>query len=192
MPEYPDVTVYIERLRAYTEGQTLETIRLASPFLLRTVTPPPRPAPGELRRARPDEAPRLCDWVASFTADTGMAMEDETRELREHRIGARIAAGDVYVWQHGDEVVSLNSVAGKTTSGIRINMVYTPPAQRGHGYASASVAALAQRMLDGDAEHGRNSFVCLYADADAPAVNRIYARVGFEHVYDSVQIRFAR
>ncbi|HEY1858997.1 MAG TPA: DNA-formamidopyrimidine glycosylase family protein, partial [Gemmataceae bacterium] len=40
MPELPDIVVYIERLRPRTQGQTLENIRLASPFLLRTVDPP--------------------------------------------------------------------------------------------------------------------------------------------------------
>jgi formamidopyrimidine-DNA glycosylase len=40
MPELPDVVVYIERLRPRIEGQPLERIRLASPFLLRTVDPP--------------------------------------------------------------------------------------------------------------------------------------------------------
>jgi formamidopyrimidine-DNA glycosylase len=40
MPEIPDVVVYIERLRPRIEGQILEHIRMASPFLLRTVDPP--------------------------------------------------------------------------------------------------------------------------------------------------------
>jgi formamidopyrimidine-DNA glycosylase len=40
MPELPDVTVYQERLRAHLVGQTLQQVRLKSPFLLRTVTPP--------------------------------------------------------------------------------------------------------------------------------------------------------
>ncbi len=40
MPELPDVTVYIEALEARILGQTLECVRLASPFLLRTVEPP--------------------------------------------------------------------------------------------------------------------------------------------------------
>jgi formamidopyrimidine-DNA glycosylase len=40
VPEYPDVTVYIERLEATVGGRTLEGIRLASPFVLRTVDPP--------------------------------------------------------------------------------------------------------------------------------------------------------
>src|SRR5437879_3377127 len=40
MPEYPDIIVYLERLRPRIEGQILQRIRLASPFLLRTVDPP--------------------------------------------------------------------------------------------------------------------------------------------------------
>ncbi len=39
MPELPDVTLYVERLRALFAGQTLEAARLKSPFLLRTVEP---------------------------------------------------------------------------------------------------------------------------------------------------------
>jgi formamidopyrimidine-DNA glycosylase len=40
VPELPDITVYVERLAAFTVGRELENIRLASPFVLRTVDPP--------------------------------------------------------------------------------------------------------------------------------------------------------
>lgn len=40
MPELPDITVYLEALEARIFGETLLGIRLASPFLLRTVDPP--------------------------------------------------------------------------------------------------------------------------------------------------------
>ncbi len=40
MPELPDVTVYVERLEAFIGGRTLRSIRLRSPFVLRTVEPP--------------------------------------------------------------------------------------------------------------------------------------------------------
>jgi formamidopyrimidine-DNA glycosylase len=39
MPELPDIVVYIERLRPRIEGQVLHKVRLASPFLLRSVEP---------------------------------------------------------------------------------------------------------------------------------------------------------
>ncbi|HKD84298.1 MAG TPA: DNA-formamidopyrimidine glycosylase family protein [Terriglobales bacterium] len=54
MPELPDITAYIGALEARIVGQELRRIRLASPFLLRTVTPPISEAEGrsvrELRR----------------------------------------------------------------------------------------------------------------------------------------------
>src|SRR5207245_333506 len=40
MPELPDVVVYIEALEARVAGARLERVRLASPFLLRSVDPP--------------------------------------------------------------------------------------------------------------------------------------------------------
>jgi formamidopyrimidine-DNA glycosylase len=40
MPELPDVEVYRERLEALLKGSTLEAVRLKSPFLLRTASPP--------------------------------------------------------------------------------------------------------------------------------------------------------
>lgn len=40
MPELPDITVYIEALEARVRGERLEGVRLASPFLLRSVDPP--------------------------------------------------------------------------------------------------------------------------------------------------------
>ncbi len=40
MPEYPDIVVYIERLQHFIQGQTLERMRIAHIFLLRTADPP--------------------------------------------------------------------------------------------------------------------------------------------------------
>jgi formamidopyrimidine-DNA glycosylase len=39
MPKLPDIVVYLERLRPRIAGQVLQRVRLASPFLLRTVEP---------------------------------------------------------------------------------------------------------------------------------------------------------
>ena len=40
MPELPDITVYIESLESRILGQILERVRVASPFILRSVDPP--------------------------------------------------------------------------------------------------------------------------------------------------------
>ena len=40
MPELPDITVYVEALESRVRGCTLERVRLASPFVLRSFDPP--------------------------------------------------------------------------------------------------------------------------------------------------------
>ena len=54
MPELPDISAYLSALQERIVGQTLERVRLASPFLLRTAAPPIAEAEGhqvtELRR----------------------------------------------------------------------------------------------------------------------------------------------
>jgi len=54
VPELPDIVVYIEALESRILNQRLERVRVASPFLLRTATPPLQAAEGkwvrELRR----------------------------------------------------------------------------------------------------------------------------------------------
>jgi formamidopyrimidine-DNA glycosylase len=47
MPELPDVDVYVAALDARITGSTLDEVRLNSPFLLRTVTPPLSEAHGK-------------------------------------------------------------------------------------------------------------------------------------------------
>ncbi len=40
MPELPDITVYIEALDRFIGGRTLDRVRIANPFLLRSIAPP--------------------------------------------------------------------------------------------------------------------------------------------------------
>src|SRR5438874_11477175 len=47
MPELPDITVYIEALESRIVGQPLERVRIAKPFLLRSVDPPISAANGK-------------------------------------------------------------------------------------------------------------------------------------------------
>ena len=47
MPELPDIVIYIEALEKRILGQRLERVRIASPFLLRTASPPVADAEGK-------------------------------------------------------------------------------------------------------------------------------------------------
>jgi formamidopyrimidine-DNA glycosylase len=55
VPELPDVTVYVERLAAFTVSKPIDNIRIASPFVLRTVSPSPR----DLHGAKVESVERL-------------------------------------------------------------------------------------------------------------------------------------
>jgi formamidopyrimidine-DNA glycosylase len=55
MPELPDIELYLHALRSRIQDQPLERVRLASPFLLRSV----EPAPDALRGLRVQELRRL-------------------------------------------------------------------------------------------------------------------------------------
>jgi formamidopyrimidine-DNA glycosylase len=46
MPELPDIVVYLECLKPRIQGQRLDRVRIANPFLLRTVEPPLKEADG--------------------------------------------------------------------------------------------------------------------------------------------------
>src|SRR5215469_5443535 len=50
MPELPDITAYLHALEPRIIGKPLERVRLASPFLLRTVKPPITDAEGRMVR----------------------------------------------------------------------------------------------------------------------------------------------
>ena len=68
---------------------------------------------------------------------------------------------------------------------MRVGPVYTPPEDRGHGWASALVAEGTQWLLD----EGRE-WVCLYTDLSNPTSNRIYQAIGYEPVLDFDQYEF--
>ncbi len=77
------------------------------------------------------------------------------------------------------------SLLGATRHGIRVGLVYTPPALRGRGYASACVAATSDRAL----ASGRR-FCTLYTDLANPTSNGVYRRIGYRRIGDSRMIGF--
>ena len=47
MPELPDLTVYLDFLQSHVVGETLQQVRVASPFVLRTADPPLKAVEGK-------------------------------------------------------------------------------------------------------------------------------------------------
>lgn len=61
-----------------------------------------------------------------------------------------------------------------------VSSVYTPPQQRGRGYAGSATAAVADKLF----AEGKTT-VSLYTDLRNPVSNRCYAKIGFRPHCDS-------
>ena len=77
--------------------------------------------------------------------------------------------------------------AGRTPNGIRVAWVYTPPENRGKGFAGACVAALSQKLFD----DGRK-FCFLYTDLANPISNHVYQKMGYEPATDATVYSFSQ
>jgi predicted GNAT family acetyltransferase len=136
---------------------------------------------GSMRMAGPDDVEWFATWVLAFGRETGDQTPGDYLEIAR----ARIARQNAFAWEVDGKPVSTASLSGPTPNGVRISLVYTPPPNRGRGYASACVAALSQRMLDAG-----KKFCFLYTDLANPTSNKIYAAIGYEKVCEDQQIFF--
>jgi predicted GNAT family acetyltransferase len=68
----------------------------------------------------------------------------------------------------------------------RVAPVYTPVEHRGRGFGAAATATVTRAALDDGVEE-----ILLYTDLANPTSNRLYARLGYKPVEDSVSLSFA-
>lgn len=149
-------------------------------YQLTYVTPPDPWPPGHFRFAGPDDVPLVAQWIGAFSQETGIPLS----RIQE-RAATLVDEKQLILWHHG-RPVSMAAWTGQTPNGARVGYVYTPPEQRGHGYASACTAALSQYLL----RTGRR-FCFLYTDLANPTSNRIYQRLGYRPVCDVMDVNFA-
>jgi GNAT superfamily N-acetyltransferase len=153
-----------------TGGRTETQMRMAM-HALESVTDPPRLASGRLVPVAAGQLDTLIEWWAAFAAeaDVGSDVESAPSVAR-----ARMNAGGAYFWEHEGRPVSLVAINPAVAGVARVGPVYTPPSQRGRGYAGSAVAALSRRALAEGAER-----CALFTDLANPTSNKIYAEVGY-------------
>ncbi|GAA2745991.1 GNAT family N-acetyltransferase [Terrabacter aerolatus] len=96
-----------------------------------------------------------------------------------------VADGRVGLWEVDGRPVSM-AYASPASGGVtRISGVWTPPGRRGHGYASAVVAALSSARMD------RGEACMLFTDLANPTSNAIYRALGYRRVGDNISIVFS-
>jgi uncharacterized protein len=146
----------------------------------------PRPGPGQLRIATPDDTALVVRWIKAFQEQALRTSISDEEALAWAR--TRIGNGDVYLWVLPDgAIVSLVGTTRPVSRVISIGPVYTPPELRGQGYASRSVAALSQHLLDSGWER-----CSLFTDLSNPTSNSIYQQVGYQPVCDFNEYDFSQ
>jgi uncharacterized protein len=142
---------------------------------LTTVVDPPRPGPGALVAGTEADRELALRWWNDFVEESHVI--DAGAESRVATVDFRIAAGHMFLWRDGGEIVSLVSTNPAVAGVVRIGPVYTPPEARRRGYASSAVAAVSRHALDTGAH------TCmLYTDLANPTSNKIYADVGYRRI----------
>jgi RimJ/RimL family protein N-acetyltransferase len=154
----------------------------------------PASVPGRLVAAAEENLELVLEWVDAFAADadaqagrpanTTPPAVDERRKAEALR---RIRAGLLWLWVDGTgQPVHLTGAMPPSFGVARIAPVYTPPSQRGRGWASNAVAEVSRRL---QAEGAR---VCLFTDQANPISNRIYAALGYRAVADMAELVIVR
>lgn len=138
----------------------------------------PFAVPGRYRRATPSDVDLTDGWARDFheaVATTG-SPASTVRHIEAGRLG---------LWEDASgEPVSMAYASAPAGGVTRVSGVWTPPEQRGHGYASAVVAALSDERME-------DSEVCmLYTDLANPTSNGIYQALGYRRIGDSVTLAF--
>lgn len=153
---------------------------------------PPAPAPGALAVAGEDDVDLVAAWFGAFMADADEqagrprgASAHETPDRDE--LLRRIRDGRIWFWTDAaGRPVHLTAANPPAFGVARVGPVYTPPEQRGRGWAGNAVAAVSRLLR---AEGAR---VCLFTDQANPTSNRLYARLGFRPVVDMANLVVVR
>jgi GNAT superfamily N-acetyltransferase len=140
---------------------------------------------GGHREATTADRALLVDWVEHFFVETFSHQRNDA--AGERFVDNANAVGDRFVlWDDGGAAVSMAMLRAPSAGVSRIGPVFTPRNSRGRGYGSAVTAAAAELCRRNGVDD-----VVLFADLANPTSNKIYQRIGFEAVTDSVRIDFA-
>lgn len=169
-------------------GGTVRELERTMLYEVRTLVEPPQ-VPGRLRLAVGAELDLVQSWFDAFGPDaSAQAGRPDPHPQIESRdsTARRIAHGDVWVWETPQrEVVQVTGFSPPSFGVARVGPVYTPPENRGRGYAAAAVAELSSRTLAAGAR------VCLFADQQNRTSTGVYLRLGYQPVGETAGLLIA-
>ena len=129
-------------------------------------------ASGQLLPAGSADLRLVTDWLHHFTQE---ALDEDDLAGMAELARRHIAAETLYLWHDQGQPVSMAAKTRQTRHGATVSLVYTPPAWRKRGYATACVAHLSQLLLDSGWQ-----FCSLFTDLANPTSNAIYHKIGYQ------------
>ncbi len=169
----PDVETFLQAWQNLT-GQSYRRSVIDKIHQLKKVQLFAANTPGHLRLATKRDRALLMEWLPAFIAEIGEVMGTDLERIVEHRLKTQ----STYIWEDDRPVVLAAGRKRSPTVGL-IGSVYTPPAYRCKGYATACVAALSQKLLDEGCD------CCfLLTDLANPTSNHIYRKIGYLPICD--------
>ncbi len=137
-----------------------------------------------VRRARPEDAALVAEHSARMIL--GELGYDPRAERASYVAGVRraVAAGQWWVWIEDGTLRFQCNLGARTPLTAQVQGVWTPPEQRGRGYATRALGGIARAVLD------ETPTASLYVnDFNAPAI-ALYERVGFVRVGELATLLF--
>lgn len=167
----PAVDGLWDRVRSWHRAPTLvrdrQPLYMLAPDALAAVEPV------EVRPARVAEAALVAEHSARMIAGELGYDPREGRSGFVSGIRRAIELGWWWVWIVDGELRFQCNVGARSPATIQIQGVWTPPAQRGNGYATRGLAAIARRLLTS------NATLSLYVNAFNTDAISLYERLGF-------------
>lgn len=142
----------------------------------------PHGVSGTARLAAERDRTLLAGWLDAFHAE---ALPHDPVLDNEQVVDQRTAAEEIWLWENDAHPVAMTACSQPAAGVARIGPVYTPPRERGHGYAAAATAAAARAAF----ERGADALM-LYADRANPTSNGIYQRLGFQLDHEAADYGF--
>ena len=144
----------------------------------------PNPMGGQMVTATAKHRDILEVFVTGFWRDC-FPHRRITKERIQERVQRFVDEKKAFLWQNNlGEFVSMAAIVRESPNTTSISGVYTPPNQRGQGYAARVVAALSQNRLDA----GKKA--CnLHTDLDNNTSNGVFIRIGYKLIAQGARFR---
>jgi uncharacterized protein len=138
-------------------------------------------ANGKLRLASISDRELLIEWVEAFSIEALGTKEENASRV----VDTYLNQNSCYIWE---SEIPVSIVGGRLLASNRgwIGPVYTPPQYRKKGYASSSVAAVSQALLDQGCK-----YCYLLTDQANPTSNHIYQTIGYQAIDDWYDYSFS-